>query len=222
MKRALIVRGGWDGHEPEQCADLAKSALEDSGFDVEVSGSLRSYTDETLMESVDLIVQVWTLGTISDPQLEGLLDAVASGVGFAGWHGGMCDSFRQNDKYHFLCGGQFVAHLGGLVEYDVNIVKTKDPIALGLGDFSLFSEQYYMQVDPSNEVLATTTFDAAYERVGHIHVVMPVIWKRKYGEGRVFYASFGHQARDFEVPEAKEIIKRGMLWAGTALAAGGQ
>jgi len=67
-------------------------------------------------------------------------------------------------------------------------------------------------VDPANRVLATTTF-----RGEHAHwiegVVMPVVWKKMYGEGRVFYSSLGHVAKDFDVPEALEIMKRGMLWA---------
>jgi hypothetical protein len=29
----------------------------------------------------------------------------------------------------------------------------------------------------------------------------------------VFYASLGHVAKDFDVPEARTIVQRGMLWA---------
>ncbi len=43
--------------------------------------------------------------------------------------------------------------------------------------------------------------------------VMPVAWKRRYGEGRVFYSSLGHKAADFDVEEAKEIQRRGLMWA---------
>jgi type 1 glutamine amidotransferase len=42
---------------------------------------------------------------------------------------------------------------------------------------------------------------------------MPAVWKRRYGKGRVFYSSVGHIAKDFELPEALEIVKRGLLWA---------
>ena len=56
----------------------------------------------------------------------------------------------------------------------------------GITDFDYPSEQYYMHVDPANEVLATTTFSG--EHAPWIEgVVMPVVWKRRYGEGRVFY-----------------------------------
>jgi type 1 glutamine amidotransferase len=212
MKRALIVWGGWEGHEPKQCAEIFAPWLQSQGYEVIVSNTLDTYTDKELMQSLNLIVPIWTMGTITPEQEAGLLDAVRSGVGIAGWHGGMGDSFRNNTEYQFMVGGQWVAHPGGIIEYEVNIIKPEDPIVAGLSDFKMHSEQYYMHVDPSNEVLATTTFSGEYcEWIAG--VVMPVVWKRRYGKGRVFYSSLGHVAKDFEVPEALEIMKRGMLWA---------
>jgi len=212
MKRALIVWGGWEGHEPKQCADIFAPWLQSQGYEVIVSNTLDTYTDKELMQSLNLIVPIWTMGTITPEQEAGLLDAVRSGVGIAGWHGGMGDSFRNNTEYQFMVGGQWVAHPGNIVDYEVNIIKPEDPIVAGLSDFKMHSEQYYMHVDPSNEVLASTTFSGEYcEWIAG--TVMPVVWKRRYGKGRVFYSSLGHVAKDFEVPEALEIMKRGMLWA---------
>jgi hypothetical protein len=152
------------------------------------------------------------MGEISGPQMMGLLNAVKSGVGVGGWHGGMGDSFRSNTPYQFMVGGQFVDHPGGLVDYVVNIVKPDDPITAGIPDFKMHSEQYYMHVDPSNEVLATTTFTG--DHVPWVAgCVMPSIWKRRWGEGRVFYCAPGHVASDFDIPELREIVKRGLLWA---------
>lgn len=214
MKRALIVWGGWEGHEPKQCAEIFAPWLQSQGYEVIVSNTLDTYTDKDLMGSLNLIVPIWTMGTITPEQEAGLLDAVRSGVGIAGWHGGMGDSFRNNTEYQFMVGGQWVAHPGNIIDYEVNIIKPDDPIVAGLSDFKMHSEQYYMHVDPSNEVLATTTFSGEYcEWIAG--TVMPVVWKRRYGKGRVFYSSLGHVAKDFEVPEALEIMKRGMLWAST-------
>jgi hypothetical protein len=211
-KKALIVWGGWEGHEPQQCAAIFAPILEAEGFEVEVSDTLDSYLDAEKMHSLSLIVPIWTMGTITNEQEAGLLEAVKSGVGIAGWHGGMADSFRNNTEYQWMVGGQWVAHPGNVIDYQVNITRPDDPIVAGLDDFWMHSEQYYMHVDPSNEVLATTTFqtDVAPWVNG---TVMPVVWKRMWGEGRVFYSSLGHKAHDFDVPEAKEIQRRGMLWA---------
>ena len=138
------------------------------------------------------------------------------GVGLGGWHGGMGDSFRNNVDYQFMIGGQWVAHPGNIIDYTVNITDHDDPITAGLSDFQMHSEQYYLHTDPSNQVLATTTFAGDQEGIDWIKdVQMPVVWKRMYGKARVFYSSLGHVASDFDVPEAREIQRRGLLWATT-------
>lgn len=212
MKSALMVWGGWEGHEPKQCVDIFAPLLQQEGFDVRVSDTLDVYLESHYMTSLSLIVPVWTMGRIAPDQEKGLLAAIKSGVGIGGWHGGMGDSFRESTEYQFMVGGQWVVHPGGVIDYEVNITNHEDPITAGISDFKMRSEQYYMHVDPSNKVLATTTFGGGYHSWIQ-GVVMPVVWKRRYGQGRVFYASVGHVAKDFDVPEAREIVRRGLLWA---------
>jgi hypothetical protein len=212
QKKTLIVWGGWPGHEPKPCADLFAPILQELGFQVEVAATLDIYLDRAKMQALSLIVPIWTMGTITQEQEKGLLDAVMSGVGIAGWHGGMGDSFRNNPTYQWLVGGQWVAHPDDITEYQVNIINHTDPITQGIADFKVKSEQYYLHVDPSNEVLATTTFQTRSAPWVN-GCVMPVVWKRQWGQGRVFYSSLGHMAADFAVPEVLEIQKRGMLWA---------
>ena len=178
-----------------------------------VSDDLAPLGDEDFMAEQDLVVPVWTMSTIGREQEAGLLKAVREGTGCAGWHGGMGDSFRNNVEYQFMVGGQFICHPGGIIDYRVNITSD-DPIVAGMDDFAMKSEQYFMHVDPSNEVLATTTFSGEHWGVDWVKdVTMPVAWKKRYGKGRVFYSSLGHVASDFDVPEAKEIMRRGCLWA---------
>lgn len=141
-----------------------------------------------------------------------LTKAVENGVGLGGYHGGMGDAFRESTDYQFMCGGQWVAHPGNIIDYRVNIVRRDDPVMEGIDDFAYRSEQYYMHVDPSNEVLATTTFSGDHAPWID-RVVMPVVWKRQHGKGRVFYSSLGHVAREFEVPQMRTILRRGLVWA---------
>lgn len=212
MKKALIVWGGWDGHEPKLCTDIFAPILRERTYDVTISDTLDIYLNTEFMLALDLIVPIWTMGTITREQEKGLLDAIAGGVGVAGWHGGMGDAFRNNTTYQWMVGGQWVAHPGNIIDYEVNIIDHNDPITAGLNDFKMHSEQYYMHVDPSNQVLATTTFTG--EHASWVNgTVMPVVWKRMWNQGRVFYSSLGHHASDFTVPEAKEIQIRGMMWA---------
>lgn len=215
-KKILFVWGGWNGHQPELCRDIFVPWMQSEGAEVTVFDNLDCYTDSVLMSSIDLVVQIWTMGEISGEQEKGLLKAINRGVGIAGWHGGLGDAFRNNTEYQFMVGGQWVAHPGGVIDYDVHINNKKDPVTEGLNDFQMKSEQYYMHVDPNVNVLATTTFNG--DHAPWINgSVMPVVWKKYYGKGRVFYSSLGHVASDFEVPEALEIMKRGIRWAGESL-----
>jgi len=210
-KKVLYVWGGWMGHEPDKCRDIFVPWMESEGANVTVSDTLDSYVNMNLND-LDLIVQAWTMGTITGPQEKVLLAAVKNGVGIAGWHGGLGDSFRNNTEYQFMVGGQWVAHPGGVIDYRVNITDHNDPVTKGLTDFDMHSEQYFVHVDPNVKVLATTTFtDANASWIGGN--VVPVVWKKVYGKGRVFYSSLGHVASDFKVPQAFEIQKRGILWA---------
>jgi type 1 glutamine amidotransferase len=216
-KRALIVYGGWDGHTPRECAGLFGGFLERQGFAVEMADALDRLTDRDMMASLNLIVPIWTMGTITGEQEKGLLEAVRSGVGIAGFHGGIIDAFRNATEYQWMTGGQFVCHPGGCIPgYNVRITDPNHEITRDVDDFYMANtEQYYIHVDPGNHVLATTTFSGEHgERDLYRHgVEMPYAWVRRYGKGRVFVAAWGHTHEDFAVPEAKHIVERGMLWA---------
>jgi type 1 glutamine amidotransferase len=210
-RRALVVWGGWDGHEPEPSAKVIAGILESEGFEVAVKQGTPAFADPGLRD-LSLIVPIVTMSKIERDELASLTEAVRSGVGLAGFHGGMGDSFREAVDYQFMVGGQWVAHPGNIIDYRVDIVRQDDPITAGIDSFPYRSEQYYMHVDPSNEVLATTTFGG--EHAPWIDgVVMPVVWKRRHGDGRVFYSSLGHKAEELTRPQVETLMRRGMLWA---------
>lgn len=211
MKKALIVWGGWHGHEPEQCSIIVRDMLQRNGFDVRVETQTSVFADPALAE-LDLIVPIFTMSKIEKDEAINLSAAVRGGVGLAGFHGGMGDAFRDSVEYQFMTGGQWVAHPGNVIDYRVNITQPQDPVMAGLSDFAYRSEQYYMHVDPSNNVLATTTFTGDHaEWIDG--VVMPVVWKRRHGQGRVFYSALGHVSAEFQVHEMRTLFERGMLWA---------
>ncbi|MFE5324319.1 ThuA domain-containing protein [Paenibacillus sp. NPDC056579] len=214
MKKALIVQGGWQGHEPKEVAALFRGILEEEGFEVEVSDTLEAFADGEKLRALDLIVPVWTMGEITKELVKNVSEAVQSGVGLAGCHGGMCDSFRNNVDWQFMTGGQWVAHPGNDgVEYAVNIKHSSSPLVEGIEDFTVKSEQYYLHIDPAVEVLATTRFPV----VSGPHslnkaVDMPVVWTKRWGVGRVYYCSLGHHADIVDMPQVKELMRRGFLW----------
>lgn len=211
MRTALIVYGGWEGHDPEICAGIYRRWLHEDGFTVRMATETSAFADPSIHE-LSLIIPIYTMSRIEKAEAENLCKAVENGVGLAGHHGGMADAFRDNVDYQFMVGGQWVAHPGNIIDYQVDVAKPDDPIMQGIKSFPYRSEQYYMHVDPANEVLATTTFSG--EHAPWIEgVVMPVVWKRRHGQGRVFYSSLGHAASEFENRDMATILRRGINWA---------
>ena len=213
--KALLVFGGWDGHQPKESAEVLAAALRAENFDVTLSDTLDAFSDRDALMQLALIVPHWTMGRITADQLKPVLDAVESGVGLAGCHGGMCDAFRDNTDWHFLTGGQWVAHPGddGL-PYTVHITDNAHPITAGLADFHVASEQYYLHVDPAVKVLATTRFPIAPgPHTPNGPVDMPVLWTKLYGQGRVFYNALGHTAQLVASEPNLTIMRRGFTWA---------
>lgn len=211
MSSALFLWGGMEFHEPQQTSERFVDRLRDHGYDVDLTNDLSRLDDATKLATFDLIVINMTMGEITDQQEANLLAAIRSGTGLGGWHGGLADAFRERPDYQYAVGGQWVAHPGDILQYSVQVSPGHE-ITRGIGDFTMKSEQYYMHIDPAVNVLATTTFSGDHDPWIE-GVTMPVAWTKMYGEGRVFYCSLGHVNDDFDVPEARQLVEQGLLWA---------
>ena len=214
MKKALIFYGGWDGHDPAGLAHLFAEMLQAESFDVTLSDTLDVLQGD--LAPYDLIIPIWTMGTLDAAAEANVCRAVAAGCGIAGCHGGMCDAFRWSTDWQFMTGSQWVAHPGnGDVTYTVRMKRASDsPIIRGISDFSVTSEQYYIHVDPAVNVLASTQFPVVpCENAANGAVEMPVVYTKLWGNGRVFYNSLGHDHTIFDIPEARELMRRGFVWA---------
>ena len=236
-KNILFVYGGTI-HSPKESADLFVPILKAEGAKVRVFDNFSVYEDEKLMSETDLIIQAFTdfftpvENRMNDKQFKGLQIAILKGTGFSGWHGGLGASNKVNQRYQFMVGGQFVSHPGGITNYKVKIIDSKDLITKDISDFLVKnSEQYYMLVDPNIKVLAVSEFikdtyhksdSLKLEKIDYLDIdveneikgsVMPVVWKKYYGKGRIFYSSIGHNLSDFDIPEVMNIQMRGFRWA---------
>ena len=194
---------------------MFQEVLAKAGFEVTVSDHLDSLENTTLLSHIDLLVPIWTMGEITREQADSVSNAVTRGMGLAGCHGGMCDAFRNSPQWQFITSGNWVAHPGGEnTKYTVNICPSSSWITDGIEDFNVTSEQYYLHVDPAVEVLATTRFPvAAGPHTANGPVDMPVVWTKRWGTGRIFYNSLGHQADVIAAPVPLELMRRGFLWA---------
>jgi len=215
MRNALVVRGGWEGHQPVEATELFIPFLKDNDFSVRVEESPSVYASASYLATVDLIVQCVTMSTIEKDELQGLITAVAGGAGFAGWHGGIVDSYRASPEYLHLTGGQWAAHPGGFVDYDVQVVPERrdHPIVEGLDRWSHHTEQYWCLTDDLNDVLLTSRFVATDETPWRSDLVVPAAWTRQWGRGRVFVSTNGHKLEDLDVPQVRTLTERGLLWA---------
>ena len=213
MKKALIVYGGWEGHDPKGLANLFSNVLKEENFEVTLSDTLAVFLEDLTV--YDLIVPIWTMGALPDGAEANVCNAVAKGTGLAGCHGGMCDAFRNSTEWQFMTGAQWVAHPGGdTVTYEVNMNKaSSSPLISGIKDFSITSEQYYIHIDPAVDVLATTTFTFPGNHSSNGNATLPVAFTKRWGDGKIYYNSLGHSAKTFDIPEALEMMRRGFLWA---------
>ena len=236
-KNIIFVYGG-SLHSPKESADLFVPILEAEGAKVHVFDNFSVYEDQKLMSKSDLIIQAFTdaftpvENRMNNKQFKGLQIAILNGTGFSGWHGGLGDSNRVNQRYQFMVGGQFVSHPGGITDYEIKIIDSTDAITKNIRDFTVKNtEQYYMLIDPNVKVLAVSEFkNETYqksdklklEQINYLDIdvendikgsIMPVVWKKYYGKGRIFYSSIGHNLSDFDTSEVMNIQMRGFRWA---------
>jgi uncharacterized protein len=226
MRQALVVRGGWEGHQPVEATELFLPFLKDNDFSVRVEESPAVYAEASYMATVDLVVQSMTMTTIEKDQVQGLIAAVAAGTGLAGWHGGICDSYRASSDYLQLVGGQFATHAAreepgkrtgdmsdNYVDHRINLVDRDHPITAGLDDFDLHTEQYWVLTDDYNDVLATTTTAVRPWGQWTRPITAPAVWTRQWGEGKVFVCTPGHRVEVLQDENVRTIVERGLLWA---------
>ena len=227
MKKALVVRGGWDGHQPIETTNVFIPYLQSHGYEVRIEESPKVYTETEYMKTVDLIQQTNTMSTIEREEFSGLQQAIINGTGYAGWHGGIADSYRNSSDYLHMMGGQFANHPGkdpsecigeqsdNYVPYTVNMTALgKDhEITKGIGDFEITSEQYWVLHDDYLDVLATTTQKVRPWDPWNREVTSPAIWTRKWGKGKIFVITCGHNLEVVLNHNVRTIIERGLLWA---------
>lgn len=225
-KKALIVRGGWEGHDPLGATNLFIPALEAASFELDIEDTPEIYADASVMAGYDLVVQCLTLGSATVDEVDGLRQAVAEGTGLAGWHGGIIDSFRASSDYLQLLGAQFAAHPHASADhgrldvepyrdYTVRVTPAgmAHPITREMSDFDVFTEQYWVLTDGLNEVLADSLLVPGPNDEWQESVTMPVAWTRKWGSGRIFATSLGHTVETLNEPSVRSLIERGMMWA---------
>lgn len=228
-RQCLVVRGGWEGHDPVRACDVFIPGLEAAGFAIDVEDTPEIYADVAALSRYDLVVQCVTMGSATVDEVAGLRSAVAAGTGFAGWHGGIIDSYRQSTDYLQLVGAQFAAHphapedrgrldVEPYRDYRVTLTPAgvDHEITASAGDFDITTEQYWVLDDGLNEILATCEMVPGEGDEWVRPVTMPVVWTRQWGAGRIFATSLGHTVDTLQDERVHGIVERGLRWAARA------
>jgi len=200
--RTLLLVGG-PIHNHMEIGDVVEALLKKSGkFEVtRVNSDLNALLAERI-RPYDLIVFYWTTESITEEQKRGLMNHIAAGKGFVTFHSG-ADSFRGDPDYRAFVGGHFIGH-PKYRTYQVSVTETKSPITEGIDEFMITDEQYFLDFDPRVEVLANAL---------HKGGLMPVLWTKSWGKGRVFYSALGHDRKACEQQMFQKLLLRGALWA---------
>ncbi|BCW98204.1 MAG: hypothetical protein KatS3mg024_1031 [Armatimonadota bacterium] len=205
--KVLLFTGG-EIHDHRGCGDEILRHLEGAGcYDVtRVEDDLEVFARPDLA-GFDCVVFYYTVGEISDAQLVGLSDFIASGKGFVPVHSG-ADSFRDSDDYRAIVGGYFVTH-PHYRSYQVSVLDREHEITRDLDEFTVTDEQYITSYDTRVNVLATALWQGK---------AWPVAWTKTWGKGRVFYLALGHDPAACRDPNFGLLLTRGVKWAGSAAA----
>jgi type 1 glutamine amidotransferase len=200
--KTMFLTGG-EIHDWQGVGEVVEPILRQSGhFDLTRVKNDLSVLEGDGLAPYDLLVFYYTVGQITDAQKNGLLNWVAGGKGYAGFHSA-ADSFRDCPEYRALVGGWFVTH-PRYREYQVSVVDPEHPITQGLDEFTVTDEQYITDYDPRNQVLASALWKGG---------AMPVAWTKSWGKGRVFYLALGHDSNACRHEMFKLLLTRGALWA---------
>ncbi len=200
--KTLLLTGGAI-HDAKTNGDIVQNALEKTGkFAVT---RVHEDLDALLPERIapfKLVVFFWTVGEINDQQKHGLLNHIARGNGFVTFHSG-ADSFHGDPEYRALVGGYFLTH-PHYRQYQVSVTPHESPITQGISEFMITDEQYILDYDPRVTVLANALYQGR---------LMPVLWTKDWGQGRVFYSALGHDPNACQQEMFQETLIRGAEWA---------
>ncbi len=200
--KTLLFTGG-EIHDFKGCGEAIADALsENEKFEVTKVENDLSVLVAPNLDPYDLIVFYYTVGKITDAQKNGLLNFVASGKGYVGIHSA-ADSFRECPEYRAMTGGHFVTH-PHYREYQVSVIDSEHPITKGLTEFMVADEQYILDFDPRVDILCSALWKGEAK---------PVVWKKDWGKGRVFYLALGHDKKACQQEIFRLLLTRGALWA---------
>jgi len=216
LARAMVVVNGDDIHHDLVLASTVfRDLAVEAGFATFSAAGTNRFTDP-LPETGDAGTYLFYTagGGFATRQQAAVSAMVHAGKGLVALHasnvcgtveGGALD---EADRPWFeLVGNRYLSHGPGHHEGRQRIHVTADhPVTRGIEDFELFDEFYEFELaDDDVTVLAERTRDDG--------VVIPVLYVREVGEGRVVYCALGHDMRAWGEPPFRRLVRQALAWA---------
>ncbi len=213
--KVLIVTGFDVGpHKWEESAKLVQAILEKTErFDVTVSMDKEVFASPHLSDYSALVLcyGFWNEPDPSEPAKTGLVNYVKKGGNVVALHFA-CSSFQDWSEYAQLLGRVWKKGVGGhgpYGEFTVNIKNQEHPVTKGLEDFKTEDELYAkLTGDAEIEVLASAYSDWSKN-------VEPMVFAKRYGEGRVIQNVLGHGIDSKQNANYQKLLVRCVEWAAT-------
>jgi type 1 glutamine amidotransferase len=138
---------------------------------------------------------------ITQTALDALESYTLEGGGILAIHSATA-SFKSTPRYHQILGGCFASH-GPVERYDIRFLPGIDTPFSNIPEFSVKDELYLHELETDIKVHAYTF----YQRK-----MVPIMWTRQHGNGRVCYASPGHRSETMRAPEYINLLSRALHW----------
>ena len=205
----LVISGG--DHPYHQSTPILLDFLKDAGHNVEMTEDANLLVSNSMKGYDALVFHTLRVGdmTLDYDQRTALTQYIGGGKGFVCIHcaGALAEGWPE---YHDVTGGGWI--YGGsrhprYGQYKMIVRETNHPCASGISDF-ITNDELYLKIGwrPDNDVFLVSEFE------GESH---PMAWTRKYGNGRVFKTTLGHDGLSFRTPAFQRLILNGVDWATT-------
>ncbi len=229
-KIKVLILTGISNHEWAATTPVLRQVLEQTGrFQVRVNEEVRGNGSETF-SPYDVLLLNYTDRQLTegpwwdDRARQAMLDYVRNGKALVCYHASN-NAFWGWDEYDKLVGGTWreTANHTPYHPYTVKIVDAEHPITKGMRPTFAETDELYagLTLQPNIHVLATAYDDPKNcgeqsKRCG-TGKDEPMMWTLKYGLGRVFQTTLGHDVRAMESPGFRLTLVRGTEWAATGM-----
>jgi type 1 glutamine amidotransferase len=152
-----------------------------------------------------------TSGELPLPSRRALTRFVRRGGAFVGTHSAS-DTLHSWPGYERLLGAEFERH-GAIEPGRLLVSRRPHRITRGLPASFELTEEFYEFTAPlpaNTRVLVRLDAGSVPDELG---TRLPLVWARRYGEGRVFYNALGHRPETWRARPFRRLVARGLKWA---------